>query len=103
MVIIVGQCEYESKTYDINHTYITLNCKSSCACVFVNGIAKLSCDNLCTTPKDPGCREKTQQVEIYQELVKGSNCSCPANRCITGWNYLEKIKGSCYLNENEKA
>ena len=69
MVIIVGQCECEGKTYDINQTYITLDCKRSCVCVFVNGIAKHSCDNLCTTPEDPGCREKTQQAEIYQELV----------------------------------
>ena len=83
-VLIVGQCEYEGKICDINQTYITLDCKKSCIYVYANGIVEHSCNELCTIPEDPGCTENTQQVEIYQELVKGSNCSRPTKRCITG-------------------
>ena len=83
-IILSGKCEYGNKTYDIDQTLITSDCKKSCTCVFVNGVAKLNCSALCTTPEDPGCRPKTQQVEEYQQPVRGTKCSCAAKRCIPG-------------------
>ena len=83
-IIISAKCEYGNKTYDINQTFITLDCTKRCACAFVNGTAKLDCSSLCTTPKDPGCRSKTQQVEEYQQPLRGTKCLCAAKRCIPG-------------------
>ena len=84
IIIPLAKCEYGNKTYDINQTLITLDCTQRCACAFVNGTPKLECSALCTTPEDPGCRPRTQQVEEYQQTLRGTKCSCAAKRCIPG-------------------
>ena len=63
---------------------MTLDCNESCVCKFVNGTASPKCDVLCPTLYNPGCRNGTEEIEEYQEPVRGSNCSCPAKRCIAG-------------------
>ena len=83
-IILSARCESGNKTYNINQTVITRDCKKRCVCTFVNGAAELNCSALCTTPEDPGCRPKTQQVEEYKQLLSGTNCSCAAKRCIPG-------------------
>lgn len=79
-----AKCAYENQTYDIKQTFITLDCKEKCVCDVFNGNASTNCRSLCNTPVDPVCKTNTQQLEVYQEPVKGTNCSCPAKRCIRG-------------------
>ena len=79
-----AKCAYENQTYDIKQTFITLDCKEKCVCDVFNGNASANCRSLCNTPVDPVCKTNTQRLEIYQEPVKGTNCSCPAKRCIRG-------------------
>ena len=97
IVPVVGQCEYGNKTYDINQAYITLDCKESCTCNFVNGTAKPKCDVLCSNSDDPVCRNDTEEIEEYLEPVRGSNCSCPAKRCIRGLKLFKTNQIRCYL------
>ena len=85
-IILLARCEYVNKRYGINQTYITLGCKERCVCNFINGTASPNCSPLCKTPVNPVCQKNTQQVEVYQQPLKGSNCSCPVKRCITGVN-----------------
>ena len=82
--ILLANCEFDNKTYGINQTYITLGCKEICVCGVINGTASPNCSPLCNTPVDPVCKKNTQQVDVYQQPLKGTNCSCPAKRCITG-------------------
>ena len=79
-----AKCEEGNKTYAINQTYLTSDCKRNCKCEFVNGTAIPNCSPLCATPDDPECTENSQQVEEYQQPLIGTNCSCPAKRCIAG-------------------
>ena len=93
-IILLAKCEYDNKTYGINQTFITFDCREKCVCDVFNGNASINCSSLCNTPADPVCIANTQQVEVYQEPVKGTNCSCSAKRCITGLklfrnNYLQ--------------
>ena len=90
-IILSARCEYGNKTYDINQTLITNYCKKRCVCTFINGAAELNCSALCTTPEDPGCRPKTQQVEEYRQSLRGTECSCAAKRCIPGLKLLRSI------------
>ena len=83
-IILLAKCQYGSKTYSINQTFITLDCREKCVCDVFNGNASINCSSLCNAPVDPVCRANIQQVEDYQEPVQGTNCSCPAKRCITG-------------------
>ena len=85
-IILLAKCEYDNKTYGINQTYITLGCKERCVCDVINGTASPNCSPLCKTPFEPVCQTNTQQFEVYQQPLKGTNCSCPAKRCITGLN-----------------
>ena len=84
IVLIIEPCEYGNKTYHMNQSYMTWDCKERCTCKFFNGAAKPKCEALCPTPNDFLCRNDTQEIEEYQEPVTGSNCSCPAKRCIRG-------------------
>ena len=86
--MLLAKCEYENKTYGINQTYITLGCKERCACDVINGTASPNCSSLCNTSVNPMCKANTQQVKVYQQLLKGTNCSCPAKRCISGLKLL---------------
>ena len=93
--ILLAKCEYDNKTYGINETYIPMGCKERCVCDVINGTASPNCSYLCITPIDPVCKANTQQVEVYQQPLKGTNCSCPAKRCIAGlklsWNNYLRI------------
>ena len=83
-IILLAKCEYHNKTYSINQTFITLDCKQKCVCGIFNRNVSVNCSSLCNIPVNPVCRANSQEVEVYQEPVKGTNCSCPAKRCITG-------------------
>ena len=93
-ITLLAKCEYDNKTVNINQTYITLGCKEKCLCDVINENASRNCSSLCNTLVDPVCRTNTQHVEVYQQPLKGTNCSCPSKRCITGLklqrtNYLQ--------------
>ena len=88
IVLIIEPCEYGNKTYRINQTYMTMDCKERCTCKFFNGTAKPKCEALCPAPNDPVCRNHTEEIEDYQQPLTGSNCSCPAKRCIRGLKLL---------------
>ena len=95
-IILLAKCEHDNKTFGINQTFITLDCKEKCVCYLFKGNASANCSSLCNTPVDPVCRKNTQQMEVYQEPLKRTNCSCPAKRCITGAklfsnNYLQLL------------
>ena len=85
-IILLAECEYGNKTFGINHTYITLDCKEKCVCEVINGTALANCSSLCNIPVDPLCTGNTQQVVKFQQNLKGTNCSCPVKRCIKGLN-----------------
>lgn len=78
------KCEYGNKTYGINQTYITLGCKEGCICGVINRTASKNCSSLCNATVNSECRANNHHVEVYQQPLKGTNCSCPPKRCITG-------------------
>ena len=84
-IIFLAKCEYGNKTYGINQFFITSDCKEKCVCDGFNGTASANCSPLCNTLVSPVCRTNTQQMEVFREPVKGTNCSCLAKRCITGF------------------
>ena len=90
-IILLARCEYDNQTYGIKQTFITLDCEEKCVCDVFSRNVSTSCSSLCSTPVDPVCKTNTQQVEVYQEPVKGTNCSCPAKKCITGLKLFQKI------------
>lgn len=92
ILFFLAKCEDGNKTYAINQTYLTLDCKENCKCEFFNGTAALNCSPLCKTPNDPGCSKNNQEVEEYQQPLNGTNCSCPAKRCIPGLNLFRNIQ-----------
>ena len=92
ILLFAAKCEVGKKTYAINQTYLTSDCKRNCTCEFANGTAILNCSPLCATPDDPECIENTQQVEEYQQTFAESNCSCPAKRCIPGLKLFRSIQ-----------
>ena len=87
-----AKCEDGNKTYAINQTYLTSDCKQKCKCEFINGTAIPNCSSLCAPPGDSGCSQNTQQVEEYQQPLRGTNCSCPAKRCIAGLELFRNIQ-----------
>ena len=99
-IIPLEKCKYDNKTFGISQTYITLGCKERCLCEVINGTALANCSSLCNTPVDPPCRANTQEVQEFQQNLKGTNCSCPEKRCITGFklfgnNYLQTLPPDC--------
>ena len=84
------QCKNGNKTYHVGETYVTLDCKERCVCNFTNGTAEANCSSLCTAPVDPLCNANTQQTEVYQQYLAGTNCSCLAKRCIPGLKLFRK-------------
>ena len=84
LIISQRQCKNGNKTYHIGETYVTNGCKQRCVCNFINGTAEANCSSLCTASVHPLCDANTQQIEVYEQSLGGTNCSCPAKRCIAG-------------------
>ena len=84
IITILEKCEYGNKTLDISQSFITEDCKSRCECQFLDGTTKVNCRNLCSAIEEPKCRPDVQELEEYQLPQEGSNCSCPAKRCVAG-------------------
>ena len=61
-----------------------MDCKERCVCNFINGTAVAKCSSLCTAPVDSLCKANTQQIEVYEQSLGGTNCSCQGKRCIPG-------------------
>ena len=84
LIIAQRQCKDGNKTYHIGETYVTMDCKERCVCNFINGTAETKCSSLCTAPVDSLCKANTQQIEVYEQSLGGTNCSCQGKRCIPG-------------------
>ena len=84
ITLFVAQCEYANKTYNIDQSFITLDCNQSCVCDFVNGTARPSCSSLCTTPSRRPCLPESQEESIVQQTIGTSTCSCPVKICVPG-------------------
>ena len=61
-----------------------MDCKERCVCNFINGTAVAKCSSLCTAPVDSLCKANTQQIEVYEQSLGETNCSCQGKRCIPG-------------------
>ena len=61
-----------------------MDCKERCVCNFINGTAVAKCSSPSTAPVDSLCKANTQQIEVYEQSLGGTNCSCQGKRCIPG-------------------
>ena len=61
-----------------------MDCKERCVCNFINETAVAKCSCLCTAAVDSLCKANTQQIEVYEQSLGETNCSCQGKRCIPG-------------------
>lgn len=80
----VPMCQYDNRTYGINQSIITANCKEICGCKFLNSNPIATCNRLCQDGEDPKCDPYYQIIEEYQAPVNGTNCICTKKKCVSG-------------------
>lgn len=80
----VPMCQYDNRTYGINQSIITANCKKICGCKFLNSNPITTCNRLCQDGEDPKCDPYSQIIEEYQAPVNGTNCICTKKKCVSG-------------------
>lgn len=82
--VTVNFCRYKNRTFGINQSVITENCKEICGCSFINGNPVITCKFLCQDEEDLKCDPFTQIITNYQAPVNGTNCVCTKKKCVSG-------------------
>ena len=77
-------CQYDNRTYGMNQTVITRNCKEMCGCNSINGTTIPTCKPLCQSQEDLRCNPDSQDIEEFQSPLNGTKCTCTRKRCIPG-------------------
>ena len=77
-------CRYDNRTYGMNQTIITGNCKELCGCNSINGTAFPTCKPLCQSHEDPTCNPDSEDIQEFESPLNGTTCTCTRKRCIPG-------------------
>ena len=81
-------CKIGNKSYKIGERFITKDCLESCICNETNGRGIRSCEPVCNKTSSPACLTWRQQIEVFDQQVKGTNCFCSQGRCVNRKNVL---------------
>ena len=84
-------CKIANKIYKIGERFIRKDCSEGCICNETEGFGILSCEPVCNKTSPPACLT-WQQIEVFDQQVKGTNCSCSQRRCVNRKNVLFILK-----------
>ena len=84
LITIVNGCQYDNRTYGLNHAIITKNCTKMCGCKFIDGIAVPTCKPLCKSQEDPTCNPASQNIQEFEPPLNGTTYTCTRKRCVPG-------------------
>ena len=85
--IIFSACKIGNKSYKIGERFIRKDCSEGCICHVNKGLGIPSCKPVCNNTSPPAC-PTGQQIEVFDQLVKGTNCFCSQRRCVNRKNVI---------------